>query len=202
MATCQRRAELAKHRAGPLMLFHSFGFFLFFWIVFGVYWSLRAHEHRMMWLLAGSIVFYAMWNPWFISLIALTAGMDYFIALRIEAAPNEKTRRAWLVLSLVMSLSLLCFFKYALFLLGTLDGLVALAGVHLPMPQWHILLPLGISFYTFETISYVVDVYRRRIRAERNVLHYALYIMFFPHLIAGPIVRPSQFLPQIRRRKR
>jgi len=101
-----------------------------------------------------------------------------------------------------VSLSLLVFFKYAKFLLASGCGLLGFFGIHCAPPGWKIVLPLGISFYTFETISYVVDVYRGRMRAERNVLRYALYIMFFPHLIAGPIVRPGQFLPQILRPKR
>ena len=184
------------------MLFQSFGFFVFFWIAFAVYWKLRVHRHRMGWLLAASILFYALWNPWLITLIVFTAGMDYICALRIESAPDDRSKRAWLLLSLVASLSLLCFFKYAQFFLESTCGLLGIFGVHATPPAWHMVLPLGISFYTFETISYVVDVYRDRIKAERNVLHYALYIMFFPHLIAGPIVRPEQFLPQIRRPKR
>jgi len=184
------------------MLFQSFGFFIFFWAAFAVYWTLRVHRHRMGWLLAASILFYALWNPWLIALIAFTAGIDYLFALRIESAPDDSARRGWLILSLVVSLSLLCFFKYGQFLLGAGCGLLGIFGIRFVPPAWHVVLPLGISFYTFETISYVVDVYRGRMKAERNVLNYALYIMFFPHLIAGPIVRPGQFLPQIQRPKR
>jgi alginate O-acetyltransferase complex protein AlgI len=180
------------------MLFHSFAFFAFFCVAFSGYWLIRRHEHRMRWLVVASIVFYAAWNPWFVLLIAFTAGADYFFALRIEGAANQRQRRFWLVASLVISLSLLAFFKYATFLLGATTGLLGIFGLHVVPPVLHIVLPLGISFYTFETISYVVDVYRRKIPAERNPLHYALYIMFFPHLIAGPIVRPAQFLPQVR----
>jgi alginate O-acetyltransferase complex protein AlgI len=180
------------------MLFHSFAFFVFFCVTFGVYWALRAHEYRMAWLVAASIVFYAAWNPWFVLLIAFTAGADYFFALAIERAATPTRRRSLLIASLVITLSLLAFFKYATFLLGASTGLLAILGIHVLPPVLHIVLPLGISFYTFETISYVVDVYRGRVPAERNPLHYALYIMFFPHLIAGPIVRPRQFLPQVR----
>lgn len=184
------------------MLFHSFGFFIFFWIVFAVYWAVRAHRLRMMWLLGASMVFYAVWNVWFMALIVFTAGVDYMLALKIESASGVRARRAWLALSLVLSLTPLCFFKYAGFLSGTANGLLGILGVHLAFPAWKYALPLGISFYTFETISYVVDVYRGRVRAERNALNYALYIMFFPHLIAGPIVRPGMFLAQIGRIKR
>lgn len=183
------------------MLFHSFAFFVFFSVTFGGYWLLRAHEHRMAWLVVASIVFYAAWNPWFVLLIAFTAGIDYLFALRIETATTPARRRALLTASLVISLSLLVLFKYAGFLSATSTGLLATFGVHVSPPVFHLVLPLGISFYTFETISYVVDVYRGRLPAERNPLHYALYIMFFPHLIAGPIVRPRQFLPQVRAQK-
>lgn len=183
------------------MLFHSFAFFLFFCVTFGVYWSLRRHEFRMAWLVAASIVFYAVWNPWFVLLIAFTAGVDYLFALHIERATNPIRRRALLIASLLISLSLLAFFKYANFFLNASTGVLAFFGVHVLPPVLHVVLPLGISFYTFETISYVVDVYRGRLPAERNPLHYALFIMFFPHLIAGPIVRPGQFLPQVRARK-
>ena len=180
------------------MLFHSFAFFVFFCVTFGGYWALRAHEYRMAWLVGASIIFYAAWSLWFVLLIAFTAGADYFFALQIERSTSLSYRRAWLIASLAVSLSLLAFFKYANFLLDASAGLFSLFGIHFLPPALRVVLPLGISFYTFETISYVVDVYRDRIPAERNPLHYALYIMFFPHLIAGPIVRPHQFLPQVR----
>ena len=184
------------------MLFHSFGFFLFFCIVFAVFWTLRSHRARMGWLLAASCVFYGTWNPWLISLILFTAAVDYVIALRLMTEESPARRRGLLAISICMSVGLLAFFKYARFLADNVITGLNLAGTHIESPMWQIVLPLGISFYTFETISYVVDVYRRRIAAERNVIDYALYIMFFPHLIAGPIVRPGFFLPQIKRLKR
>jgi alginate O-acetyltransferase complex protein AlgI len=185
----------------PLMLFHSFAFFAFFSVTFAVYWTLRKHELRMMWLVAASIFFYAAWNPWFVVLIAFTAGVDYLFALRIEHSANPVHRRLLLIASLAISLSLLVFFKYANFLFTSSAGFLRLLGYEVMPPALRIVLPLGISFYTFETISYVVDVYRRRMPAEQNPLHYALFIMFFPHLIAGPIVRPGQFRPQVRAKK-
>ena len=183
------------------MLFHSFGFFIFFFITFAVYWSLRRHELRMSWLVLASVVFYAAWNPWFILLISFTAGIDYVFAQQIERAVTPRRRKSLLIASLTINLALLGFFKYANFLLGACSGFLEVSGIHVAAPVLPIVLPLGISFYTFETISYVVDVYRRQLPAERNPLHYALYIMFFPHLISGPIVRAGQFLPQIRSRK-
>lgn len=139
------------------MLFHSFAFFVFFCVTFGVYWALRTHEYRMAWLVVASIVFYAVWNPWFVLLIAFTAGVDYIFALGIERVATKASRRLLLIGCLVISLSLLVFFKYANFLVGASTGLIAIFGIHV--------LPLGISFYTFETISYVVDVYRGQLAA-------------------------------------
>ena len=154
------------------MLFHSFGFFLFFWIVFAVYWSLRQLRQRNGWLVAASCVFYGTWNPWLVSLILFTAAVDYVVARRLMTTESPSMRRALLALSIGVSLSLLVFFKYANFLAdGAVFGL-NLAGANLKSPMWEIVLPLGISFYTFETISYVVDVYRRRIPAARSILDY------------------------------
>ncbi len=183
------------------MLFHSFGFFVFFWIVFAGYWTLKDHRRRNGWLVVASCVFYGTWNPWLVSLILFTAAVDYVVALRLMTTQSPAMRRALLALSIGVSLSLLIFFKYARFLADSAVFGLNLAGAHRESPMWEIILPLGISFYTFETISYVVDVYRGRVEAARNPLDYALYIMFFPHLIAGPIVRPGFFLPQARRPK-
>jgi alginate O-acetyltransferase complex protein AlgI len=181
------------------MLFHSFEFLVFFCVVFAVFWTLRNHRTRMGWLLIASCVFYGSWNPWLVGLILFTAGVDYVIARRLMEEQAPRRRRVLLILSIGMSIGLLAYFKYAVFLAeNAVLGLNALGG-DFARPMWSIVLPLGISFYTFETISYVVDVYRRRIPAARNVLDYALYIMFFPHLIAGPIVRPGYLLRQIRR---
>lgn len=184
------------------MIFHSFDFFVFFWIVFAVYWSLPQLRLRNGWLVAASCVFYGTWNPWLIALILFTAAVDYVIALRLMTTESPSQRRALLVFSIGVSLSLLVFFKYARFLADSAVWGLNLVGAQLKSPTWEVILPLGISFYTFETISYVVDVYRRRVVATRNILDYALYILFFPHLIAGPIVRPGFFLPQTQRVKR
>ncbi len=183
------------------MLFHSYAFFLLFTITSVVYWSMKNEPKRVLWLVLASIVFYANWNPWLVSLILFTAAFDFFIAQRIEAATSPRRRKLLLVVSLVVSLSLLAFFKYTNFLLDTGSSLLHWFGFQPPKTMLKIVLPLGISFYTFETISYVVDVYLGRVKAERNALDYALFLMFFPHLIAGPIVRPGHFLPQVKRRK-
>ncbi len=209
------------------MLFHTAHFFVFFIVVFVVYWSLPAllrrlrnlspqtpspdrrggpgelgHRARMLWLLVASCYFYMSWNPWLISLILFSASVDYIVALRLPRVSRPGVRRCLLILSISTNLGLLAFFKYVNFFLDSTFGALNLFGFGVHQPVLEIILPLGISFYTFETISYIVDVYQGKIKPVRNLLDYALYIMFFPHLIAGPIVRPRDFLPQIRLRKR
>lgn len=198
------------------MSFHTFIFLEFFVVVVAVYWSLPSlmrhtlpptwhhldDRLRKCWLLGASCVFYATWSPWLIVLILLSAALDYYVALQLEKRPSAGIRRLWLVFSIGTNLGLLGFFKYANFFLSSTSSLLNLIGVPFEMPGLQVVVPLGISFYTFETISYVVDVNRGRIKALRNPLDYGLYIMFFPHLLAGPIVRPAHFLPQLRCQKR
>jgi alginate O-acetyltransferase complex protein AlgI len=184
------------------MLFHSAPFFFFFTATFVGYWLIPQHRVRMVWLLVASFAFYGTWNPWLLFVVLFSAAFDFLIAQRIEASTSPKARRSLLILSICLSLSILGFFKYTNFLLDSAVSTFNFFGFDYRHPAFRIVLPLGISFYTFETISYVVDVYKRRLRAERNFLDYALFIMFFPHLISGPIVRPRQFLVQLRRTKR
>jgi len=184
------------------MLFTSLPFLGFFAVVFPVYWAIPRHRWRMGWLLAASCVFYCSWNPWLILLVLFSAAVDYAAALAIERSASERRRRLLLVGSISINLALLAFFKYVNFFLESATAFGRLVGLEYALPLQQIILPLGISFYTFETISYVVDVYRRRSRAVRRPLDYALFIMFFPHLVAGPIVRPRDFLPQLERTKR
>jgi alginate O-acetyltransferase complex protein AlgI len=184
------------------MLFHSAEFFLLFCITFVGYWLIPQHRLRILWLLAASFGFYGSWNPWLLFVVVFSAAFDFLIAQRIEASPSPRRRRLLLIISIAVSLSILAFFKYTNFLLDNAVSTFNFFGFDYRHPAFSIVLPLGISFYTFETISYVVDVYRGRLRAERNFLDYALFIMFFPHLIAGPIVRPKHFLSQVPRAKR
>src|SRR5262245_54637735 len=174
----------------------------FFAVVFAVYWALRPQRWRMLWVLAASCVFYMSWNPWFLLLIFASTSVDYLVALRLERTASP-ARRKWLVaFSLLVNLSILAYFKYAVFVLTTTQQVTNWLGMSLDVPALKLILPLGISFYTFEAISYIVDVHRGKIRAVRSPLDYAIYILFFPHLVAGPIVRSSDFLPQVRRPKR
>jgi len=184
------------------MLFHSAEFFLLFSGTFIGYWIVRQHRLRMLWLLGASFAFYGSWNPWLLLVVLFSAAFDFLIAQRIEAARAARVRRFLLIVSVSVSLTILGFFKYTDFLLDSAVSTFNFFGFDYRHPAFRIVLPLGISFYTFETISYVMDVYRGRLRAERNFLDYALFIMFFPHLIAGPIVRPKHFLSQVPRTKR
>jgi alginate O-acetyltransferase complex protein AlgI len=184
------------------MLFCTQQFLFFFLAVFAAYWSLPWHRLRVWLLLAASYYFYASWNPMLASLIFLTTTVDYAIARALDGSPAGRRRRALLALSIGLNVSLLVYFKYANFFLDSLREWLRAAGVSASLPVLEVLVPVGISFYTFEAISYTVDVYRRKIPAERDLAHFLLFILFFPHLFAGPIVRASDFLPQVRRRKR
>lgn len=177
-------------------------FFAFFLPFFLLYWRLRSHGLRMGWLLLGSAIYYAMFNPWFILLMLASTGIDYVVALRLPSTTSP-SRRRWLVaLCVVTNLSILAFFKYLLFAAHTAGQIAGWVGAPFAAPAWKIVLPLGISFYTFEAISYIVDVYRGTIPPFRSLRDYLLYILFFPHLLAGPIVRSGDFAHQLHRPKR
>jgi alginate O-acetyltransferase complex protein AlgI len=172
-------------------------FFLFLPIVLLGYHALPTRWARYRFLLVASWVFYMWWQPWLITVILFTTLVDYTVALRIERAATQPARRAWLWLSIATNLGFLGFFKYSDALLQ--GGLwVARAGGW-SAPDWtlHILLPLGISFHTFQGMGYTIDVYRGRIAAVRSLPDFALFIAFFPQLVAGPIVRAGEFLPQM-----
>ena len=183
------------------MLFCSPEFLLFFTVVFAVYWALPWRSARIWLLLIASFYFYACWNKRLAILITGTTVLDYLLALGMDRSRSPRGRRLLLGVSLFANLGLLCYFKYVNFFLMSLDEALIAAG----SPTWfrplRLILPIGISFYTFEAINYTVDVYRRRLPAERNFAHFLLFILFFPHLVAGPIVRARDFLPQIRRPK-
>src|SRR5438105_11814424 len=184
------------------MLFCSLQFFVFFTAVFVVYWALPWHQVRVWLLMIASFGFYASWNHWLALLICVSTAIDYLIALGMDKSTSAPQRKFLLGISLVANLGLLCYFKYANFFLASLEQALRATGAETSLPVLSVILPVGISFYTFEAINYTMDVYRRRIPAERNLGNFMLFITFFPALIAGPIVRARDFLPQIRRRKR
>jgi alginate O-acetyltransferase complex protein AlgI len=184
------------------VLFCTQAFLVFFTVVFTAYWLLPWRRARVGLLLGASFYFYACWNEWLACLIALSATADYLLARGLDRFESPGLRRLLVTASVVGNLGLLCYFKYADFFLRSAEEALRAAGVAASLPVLSVLVPVGISFYTFEALSYSVDVYRRRIPAKRSLAHFLLFITFFPHLVAGPIVRGRDFLPQVRRRKR
>ncbi|HEX7379786.1 MAG TPA: MBOAT family protein, partial [Pirellulales bacterium] len=170
--------------------------------MFALYWAVPWQRWRTFLLLAASFYFYASWNKWLALIIAVSTTVDYVVARGIEASPDGRRRKLLLSVTVIGNLSLLCYFKYANFFLHSLEETLRALGASASLPALQVILPIGISFYTFEAINYTVDVFRRRIAAERNPAHLLFFVLFFPHLIAGPIVRAKDFLPQIRRSKR
>ena len=180
------------------MIFNSLGFLVFFAVV------LTAHSLPFSWrakkinLLLASYFFYAAWNPPFALLLAWSTLIDWLVARRMARVEHQGARRALLLVSLVTNLGLLGFFKYGGFLLQNTVSLLAALGIAYHPPAWSIVLPVGISFYTFQTLSFTIDVYRRELDPGSSFLDFALFVSFFPQLVAGPIVRAADFLPQCR----
>ena len=183
------------------MVFNSYSFSIFIGIVLTLYYLPLRWSARKWILVLSSCVFYAAWNPPFLLLLMTSAVVDYWLARWMGRMSHPGGRRALLIASLTLNLGLLGYFKYGEFLLGIFVSLMGTFGVIYRPPALDIILPLGISFYTFETISYLVDVYRRKITPWNSFLDYALFLTFFPHLVAGPIVRADDFLPQCREPK-
>jgi alginate O-acetyltransferase complex protein AlgI len=179
------------------MLFNSLTFLVFFVAVYALFWVIPGWTGRKLLLLAASYLFYAAWSPPYVGLLLLCTVTDWWLARWIGAVERPSYRRALLVLSLVTNLGLLSYFKYGQFLLENFTALLAALGVAYHAPASNIVLPVGISFYTFASLSYTIDVYRRDIKADASLADYALFVSFFPHLVAGPIVRASVLLPQI-----
>ena len=161
------------------MLFCSERFLVFFTIIFISYWVLPWPRIRVGLLLGASFYFYASWNKWLAGIICVSTAMDYFIACGMERLSAARWRRFLLLLSLFANLGLLVYFKYANFFLRSIEEALHAAGESASLPVLQVILPIGISFYTFEAINYTVDVYCRRIPAERNILHFMLFITFF-----------------------
>lgn len=180
------------------MWFNSFEFWVFFGLVAIGCWRL-AHAGRNRLLLAGSYFFYGCYDWRFLSLILFCTGINYLAAARIEAASNPVSRRRWLMLSVGVSLGVLGVFKYLGFFVREVSRVLAWAGLDAGPWALEILLPAGISFFTFQALSYTIDVYRGLTRPCRDFADFALFISFFPQLVAGPIERSSHLLPQVER---
>lgn len=182
------------------MNFHSVTFGVFLCVVFGLFWLTYRHRNlRSAIMLVASYVFYGAFNPLFLGLIGFSTLLDHKCGLLIHRSESERTRRFALLVSLVMNLGLLGFFKYYDFGVENLGRLFASVGLSFPLETLGIVVPVGISFYTFQTLSYTIDLYRRRMEPARNLLDFALFVAFFPQLVAGPIVRAADFLPQLER---
>lgn len=179
------------------MLFNSVQFFIFFPVVVATYFALPKWC-RWLWLLAASYFFYMSWHVEYIVLILFSTIVDYVVSLRMARLPEKKQRRKYLLLSLITNLGLLFTFKYYNFFSDSLSTLGHAANIPLSLPALNILLPVGISFYTFQTLSYTIDVYRGRLQPERHVGIFALFVAFWPQLVAGPIERAQHLLPQFR----
>jgi alginate O-acetyltransferase complex protein AlgI len=178
------------------MTFDSLTFVIFLALAFVCYWSIRSWTARKALLLISSYVFYAAWNPFFVLLLMATTGFDWFAARCMGRIETPSRRKLILAASIATNLLALGFFKYAQFLTDTAIQLMHLVGLDFKPIALGILLPIGISFYTFESLSYVIDVYRRRIPVSNSLLDYSLFVTFFPHLVAGPILRYGDFSPQ------
>lgn len=195
------------------MLFNSLEYAIFLVVVFLMFWGLfRVGWLRIGFLIVASYVFYAASNPWFLILLGASTVNDYFLGLgmhRAGLAGDERRKKRLLILSLALNLGLLATFKYANFFFESFIGIAGFLGSELTFSQacqpgdancvqaFDIMLPAGISFYTFQTMSYTIDLYRGRCAPERNFWRFALFVGFFPQLVAGPIVRAVDFLPQI-----
>ncbi len=179
------------------MLFNSAGFAVFLPVMLAVYWSLRG-AWRGRALLAGSYLFYAWWDWRFLGLLLLTTSVAYAAALWMARCEQPSARRRILAAGIIIHLATLGAFKYFDFFRDTLIQSVAAFGIDLDLPLWHVILPMGISFYTFQAMAYTVDVYRG-MAPERNLSRFALFISCFPQLVAGPIMRARDFLPQLSR---
>ena len=181
------------------MLFDTPVYFLFLCLVVLIYWRLGWRSQNRM-LLAASCFFYGWWDWRFLLLMMTSATVDFFLARKIADSPSPVRRKSFLTFSLLINFGVLAFFKYFdFFAQSTMDALTSM-GIHsVSLPLLRVVLPPGISFYTFQEVAYIIDVYRGKLEPSRRFTDYALFISLFPHLIAGPIQRPSHLLPQVQR---
>jgi len=178
------------------MVFNSLTFIVFFACVLGLHSLPLPWKVRKVNLLLASYLFYSAWNPPFVILLWVSTVVDWYAAQGLVKAQRQGARHAWMLLSVVANLGMLGYFKYGQFLLDNFSALLSALGVTYHPAHYDIVLPVGISFYTFATMSYTLDVYLRRAAPARNFLDYALFVTFFPHLVAGPIMRPTELVPQ------
>ncbi|MBS3849788.1 MBOAT family protein [Devosia sp. BSSL-BM10] len=181
---------------GADMLFYDLPFYVLFALVLPLNFALRG-KARITMLLAASYIFYGWWDWRFLSLLIISTAVDYIVGIMMERADEQRRRKALLAISMLANLGMLGFFKYFNFFTDTF-----VAAFSIPDSQRFfvdVVLPPGISFYTFQTMSYTIDIYRRRVNAERSILTFATFVSFFPQLVAGPIERPGKLIPQLHR---
>lgn len=183
------------------MLFNSFSYAVFVPIIFIIYWFMP-HRFRWVLLLAASYYFYMSWNPKYIILILATTFISYITGIVIEQTENKLQKKVYLVLSVIFCMGILFIFKYFNFFIENLSSVLDIFTIKMHPITLKLLLPVGISFYTFQTMSYVIDVYRGDVQAEKHFGYYAAFISFFPQLVARPIERTSNLLPQIKREQK
>lgn len=184
------------------MLFNSLTFVVFFSAILGLHYTVSSWRTQKSILLIGSYIFYAAWNPPFVVLLWISTLVDWHVAKHLAEEAAQAKRRILLSISIAANLGLLGFFKYGEFLLENFVELSSLFGISFTPAKLDIILPVGISFYTFQTLSYTLDVYFKKSPRCHSFLDFALYVTFFPQLVAGPIVRSADFLPQCKERKR
>lgn len=166
--------------------------FLFGPIAIAGYWLIKGERLRRFWLILVSYIFYGWWDWRFCALLIISTLIDYMVGIRVHEAKDPIIRKRWLIVSLCSNLGMLGFFKYAMLLMSTWNSFVGWIGVGQTFPNYEILLPIGISFFTFQTMSYTIDVYRKKITPTYDMVAFATYVALFPQLIAGPIVRYSE----------
>lgn len=179
------------------MIFNSFEFLIFFPIVCLVYYLLKENRLRNSFLLVASYYFYMNWQPIYALLILLSTGLTYFCGILVEKySNNQPKKKTVLVINIILNFAILFCFKYFNFINESIFSLLDLCGIRWNVPNLNVLLPVGISFYTFQAVGYSIDVYRGTVNAERDFFTYALFVSFFPQLVAGPIERAKNLLPQ------
>src|SRR5579862_3369184 len=178
------------------MLFNSYTFIVFFIIVLILHNLPFSWKTKKINLLFASYIFYAAWNPPFILLLWLSTIVDFFVGKALYTQENKNKKKLLLVISLIGNLGMLCFFKYGGFILENFTHIVNAFGFNYHPAKPNIILPAGISFYTFTTLCYTIDMYKKESKPVESFLNFSLFVTFFPHLVAGPIVRPPQLVPQ------
>lgn len=183
------------------MLFNSFEFALLLIASFGLYWTAKNQTVRNAWMLVASYTFYGFWDWRFLSLIAFSSLVDFVLGRAIYREQRPALRKTFLLASLVVNLGMLGFFKYFNFFVDSFVQLAAQLGVQLQTSTLNIILPVGISFYTFQTLSYTIDIYKKKLKPSPDALSFFAFVSFFPQLVAGPIERAANLLPQFHQKR-